>query len=51
MAHRLTTCTFCGVGCGLHLETAGNQVVGVYPGRSHPTNAGQICLRGWQQRD
>jgi len=47
MAHHLTTCTFCGVGCGLYLETAGNQVVGVYPSRSHPTNAGRICVRGW----
>ncbi len=47
MAHRLTTCTFCGVGCGLYLETAGNQVVGAYPSRSHPTNAGRICVRGW----
>ncbi len=47
MAHHLTTCTFCGVGCGLYLEIAGNQVVGVYPSRSHPTNAGRICVRGW----
>lgn len=47
MAHHLTTCTFCGVGCGLYLETAGNQVVGVYPSRSHPTNVGRICVRGW----
>jgi predicted molibdopterin-dependent oxidoreductase YjgC len=47
MAHRLTTCTFCGVGCGLYLETDGNQVIGVYPSMSHPTNEGRICLRGW----
>ncbi len=47
MGHKLTTCTFCGVGCGLYLETAGNHVVGVYPSRSHPTNAGRICVRGW----
>jgi predicted molibdopterin-dependent oxidoreductase YjgC len=47
MAHTLTTCTFCGVGCGLYLETADNQVVGVYPSVSHPTNAGRICVRGW----
>ena len=47
MSHRLTTCTFCGVGCGLYLETAGNHVVGAYPSVSHPTNAGRICLRGW----
>jgi len=47
MAHQLTTCTFCGVGCGLYLETAGQQVVGVYPSVSHPTNQGRICVRGW----
>ena len=47
MAHRLTTCTFCGVGCGIYLETAGNHVVGAYPSMSHPTNQGRICLRGW----
>ncbi|MFI5113999.1 MAG: molybdopterin oxidoreductase family protein, partial [Terriglobales bacterium] len=47
MAPKLTTCTFCGVGCGLYLETQGNQVVGVYPSMSHPSNQGRICLRGW----
>jgi formate dehydrogenase (coenzyme F420) alpha subunit len=47
MAHKLTTCTFCGVGCGIYVETAGNQVVGAYPSMSHPTNEGRICLRGW----
>lgn len=47
MAHKLTTCTFCGVGCGLYLETSDNQVVGVYPSMSHPTNQGRICVRGW----
>jgi len=47
LAHHLTTCTFCGVGCGLYLETAGNQVIGVYPSRSHPTSAGRLCVRGW----
>jgi predicted molibdopterin-dependent oxidoreductase YjgC len=47
MAHRLTTCTFCGVGCGLYVETAGNHILGVYPSVSHPTNQGKICVRGW----
>ena len=47
MAHRLTTCTFCGVGCGLYLETTGNRVVGVSPSMSHPSNKGRICVRGW----
>jgi predicted molibdopterin-dependent oxidoreductase YjgC len=47
MAHRLTTCTFCGVGCGIYLETAGNHIAGAYPSMSHPTNQGRICVRGW----
>ena len=47
MAHKLTTCTFCGVGCGLYLETQDNRVLGVYPSVSHPTNQGRICVRGW----
>ena len=47
MAHSLTTCTFCGVGCGLYLETAANHIAGVYPSMSHPANKGKICIRGW----
>ena len=51
MAHRLTTCTFCGVGCGLYLETSGNRVVGAYPSTSHPANQGRICVRGWHAHE
>ncbi len=47
MAHKLTTCTFCGVGCGIYLETQGNDVTGAYPSMSHPANEGRICVRGW----
>jgi predicted molibdopterin-dependent oxidoreductase YjgC len=47
MAQRLSTCTFCGVGCGIYLETAENRVLGVYPSMSHPSNEGRICVRGW----
>lgn len=47
MPPTLTTCTFCGVGCGIYLETAGGRVTGVYPSMSHPSNAGKICVRGW----
>jgi predicted molibdopterin-dependent oxidoreductase YjgC len=47
MAHTLTTCTFCGVGCGIYLETSGNEIIGTYPSMSHPANCGRICLRGW----
>ncbi|MBX3746108.1 MAG: molybdopterin-dependent oxidoreductase [Verrucomicrobiae bacterium] len=47
MCHTLTTCTFCGVGCGLYLETEGDRVVGVVPCREHPSSAGRLCVRGW----
>jgi predicted molibdopterin-dependent oxidoreductase YjgC len=47
MAQKLSTCTFCGVGCGIYLETAGNRILGVYPSMSHPSNEGRICVRGW----
>jgi predicted molibdopterin-dependent oxidoreductase YjgC len=47
MSHTLTTCTFCGVGCGIYLESAGNTLTGAYPSMTHPTNQGRICVRGW----
>ncbi|HSB74362.1 MAG TPA: molybdopterin-dependent oxidoreductase, partial [Terriglobales bacterium] len=47
MAHQLTTCTYCGVGCGLYLETSDERIIGAYPSVSHPTNQGRICVRGW----
>ncbi len=47
MAHILTTCTFCGVGCGIYLEEDGSRITGGYPSMSHPANQGRICVRGW----
>jgi formate dehydrogenase (coenzyme F420) alpha subunit len=47
MSHQLTTCTFCGVGCGIYLETERGRVLGAYPSMSHPANQGRICVRGW----
>jgi predicted molibdopterin-dependent oxidoreductase YjgC len=46
-AHSLTTCTFCGVGCGIYLESSGGAITGAYPSMSHPANQGRICVRGW----
>jgi predicted molibdopterin-dependent oxidoreductase YjgC len=47
MAHPLTTCTFCGVGCGIYLDVGANRITGAYPSMSHPANEGRICVRGW----
>jgi predicted molibdopterin-dependent oxidoreductase YjgC len=38
---------FCGVGCGIYLESDGDEITGVYPSMSHPANMGRICVRGW----
>jgi predicted molibdopterin-dependent oxidoreductase YjgC len=48
---KLSTCTFCGTGCGIYLETSGNRVVGAYPSMSHPANNGRICVRGWHAHE
>ncbi len=47
MAQKLTTCTFCGTGCGLYLETSEGRLVGAYPSLSHPANRGRLGVRGW----
>lgn len=47
MQQILTTCPFCGVGCGIYLEAEVDRVLGAYPSVTHPANRGRICLRGW----
>jgi formate dehydrogenase alpha subunit len=43
----LTTCPYCGVGCGVNLEVLDGQVVGVLPSRTHPVAQGGLCIKGW----
>ena len=43
----LTTCVYCGTGCGLYLRVDGGRVVGTAPSRSHPVSQGRLCLKGW----
>jgi predicted molibdopterin-dependent oxidoreductase YjgC len=47
VGNHLSTCTFCGVGCGIYLETRSGEITGVYPSMSSPANLGRICVRGW----
>jgi formate dehydrogenase major subunit len=42
-----TTCPFCGVGCGLRLDVAGDRVEAVRPLADHPVSRGQLCAKGW----
>ncbi len=43
----LTTCAYCGCGCGLLLEVLDGEVVGTLPQKDHPINEGKLCIKGW----
>jgi len=43
----LTTCIYCGCGCGLYLETLDGHITGVWPDKTHPINQGKLCIKGW----
>ncbi len=41
-----STCCYCGVGCGLLIETENNKIVGVRGDPEHPANFGRLCIKG-----
>ena len=41
-----TTCSFCSVGCGLHLESYGDMLIKSNPDKNAPVNHGLICGKG-----
>ncbi|MGV3740840.1 MAG: molybdopterin-dependent oxidoreductase [Burkholderiaceae bacterium] len=41
-----TTCCYCGVGCGVIVQSDGKQVVGVRGDPDHPANFGRLCTKG-----
>ncbi|HWV14346.1 MAG TPA: bifunctional nitrate reductase/sulfite reductase flavoprotein subunit alpha [Cellvibrio sp.] len=41
-----TVCPYCGVGCGMLIESDGNKVVKVSGDKNHPTNFGRLCTKG-----
>ena len=43
----LTTCAYCGCGCGLYLEVMNGRIVGVSPSAASPVNQGKLCIKGW----
>jgi hypothetical protein len=44
--HTKTTCCYCGVGCGVIIESDGAQVLGVRGDPEHPANSGLLCSKG-----
>ncbi|MFC1546761.1 formate dehydrogenase subunit alpha, partial [bacterium] len=45
--HVLTTCIYCGCGCGLYLVSDGKKVTGAYPSKEHPVSKSGLCVKGW----
>lgn len=43
----LTTCVYCGAGCGLYLQVLDGEIVGVLPAKEHPVSEGKLCIKGW----
>ncbi len=43
----LTTCTYCGCGCNLFLESVDGKLTGTIPCKTSPVNEGKLCIKGW----
>jgi assimilatory nitrate reductase catalytic subunit len=41
-----STCPYCGVGCGVIIESDGTQITGVRGDPEHPANFGRLCSKG-----
>jgi formate dehydrogenase alpha subunit len=41
-----TVCPFCGTGCGVELNIARGEIIGVTPDFSSPASAGALCVKG-----
>ena len=41
-----STCPYCGVGCGVVIESTGAQITGVRGDPEHPANFGRLCTKG-----
>ena len=40
-----STCPYCGVGCGVLIESQGSVITGVSGDPQHPANLGRLCTR------
>ena len=41
-----STCPYCGVGCGVIIESTNTQITGVQGDPDHPANFGRLCTKG-----
>ena len=47
MKEVLTTCVYCGCGCGLYLHEENGIISGATPSRNHPVSRNNLCVKGW----
>jgi len=43
----LSTCVYCGTGCGVYLQVLDGKIVGTLPVKGHPVSEGTLCIKGW----
>lgn len=46
MTETHSTCPYCGVGCGVIIQSEGAQITGVRGDPDHPANYGRLCTKG-----
>ena len=46
MKETRSTCPYCGVGCGVIIQSQGEQITGVRGDPDHPANFGRLCSKG-----
>ncbi|MFT3812181.1 MAG: molybdopterin-dependent oxidoreductase [Acidovorax sp.] len=46
MPETRSTCPYCGVGCGVLIQTDGARITGVRGDPDHPANFGRLCTKG-----
>ena len=46
MSETRSTCPYCGVGCGVLIQTEGARITGVRGDPQHPANFGRLCSKG-----
>ncbi len=46
MTETRSTCPYCGVGCGVIIESLGADITGVRGDPDHPANFGRLCTKG-----
>ena len=47
----LTTCVYCGCGCGIYFQVLDGRVVGTLPVKGHAISEGKLCIKGWNAHD